>query len=156
VEEPVKQNPDDASEATVLEWRVHLFRSERPYRSVIAVSAVVTALAGGWVFIQDPFVLTAYFIILFFALGEFFFPVKYRITNKGVYKFAWIGPRFMDWKRIKRAYKNEFGVKLSIFSEPSPFESFRGLFIRFGENRDEVVSTVRRLVPGRSAGNAGA
>jgi hypothetical protein len=145
-------NKAEEKEETLLEWSVHLFKREKRYRSILATVAVVTALVGGWVLIRDPLVVAVYALIIFFALGGFFFPVKYRVTDKGVYSFAWTGPRFMPWDRIKRCYKNEHGVKLSVFEYPSPMESFRGLFIRFGDKRDEVLSLVKRLAQGRSTG----
>lgn len=149
-----EEKKDGTEEEVLLKWKVHLFRSERRYRSIIALIAVLTAMVGGFVMIGEPLIIAAYALILFFALGDFFFPVSYRITEKGAYAVGWTGARFMAWGRVKRAYKNDHGVKLSIFEHPTALESFRGLFIRFGDRRDEILSLVRKLAQGRSTGTA--
>jgi hypothetical protein len=149
-----KKEGAEKKEETFLEWNVHLFRRERRYRSALALLAVLTAVVGGFVLVREPIAVAAYIIILFFALGAFFFPVKYRITDRGAYSIAWTGARFMAWERVRRAYKNEHGVKLSIFEHPSPLEAYRGMFMRYGDRKNEILSLVRRLAQGRSAGTA--
>lgn len=142
----MKENNTESKEENVLaEWTVHLFKKEKKYRSILAIAAVATALAGGAYVVGEPIYVAVYALILFFTLGEFFFPVKYRVTDRGVYSLSCVGPRFMPWEKVRRLYKNDIGVKLSIFEYPSPMESFRGMLVRPGEEPEEKIFIIREL-----------
>lgn len=141
-------------ETTHIEWRVHLLAEVDRSKAVIATLAVLSAIAGGIVFVGEPVVILVYLFILYFALGEFFLPIKYRITSKGVYIISWTGPKFLAWDRIKKHIVTSDGVKFSIFAGPSPFESFRGQFVRYGDKKDEIISLAEGMAEGRSTGTS--
>jgi len=149
-------------EETLIEWRVHLMMKERPYRVALAIIAPIACLVLGFQIMRDiiphTFVFAAvigiFGLIFFFSLADFFFPIRYRLTSRGAYTFSWTGIRFIEWKRVKKAYKNESGIKLSIFQYPSPWESFRGMYLQFGDNRDELISVVKRIVNPDPEGNS--
>lgn len=124
-------------------WRVHL-AVERPGRAALLVAvalgsgALCYSLFGNWVFaLASAGVLLA-------ATAEFLFPVSYRLDEAGAEMRCLFGGRKMDWSEVRKAYLVEAGVKLSPLPRRSRLEAYRGVFLRFEGNRDEVLAAVRR------------
>jgi len=51
------------------------------------------------------------------------------------------------WNTYRSHWPDRNGVLLSPFPRRSRLENFRGLFVRFENNREDVVAFVRRYVP---------
>lgn len=125
-----------------LEWRVHPARRD-PWRAlllvgIIAASALLGAVSfGSWLLAgATAFLLTG-------ATAEFLLPTRYRITPEGAEQRNLFAPRRIRWAEVKRAYLTEDGIKLSPLGRPSRLESTRGVFLRFADNRSEVIAAVR-------------
>ena len=54
-----------------------------------------------------------------------------------------------DWKVYRSYYVDKNGVLLSPFTEPTRLENFRGLYIMFNNNRDEVASFIKARIGGK-------
>jgi hypothetical protein len=50
------------------------------------------------------------------------------------------------WSQYRSCYPDKNGVLLSPFVRPSRLENFRGTYIRFWNNREEVVSFVKTMI----------
>lgn len=143
---------DKQKEEVFFDWKVHLVKEDALYRSVLAVSIVVMAVAvvqiyGGSLFLTIP--LTVFLLI---SVADYFLPIRFRITNRGAYRVSTMGVRFLEWERVKRVYIDDKGIKLSLFQKQTRLEAFRGLFLFFGKERDGVIKAVRRA---RRADGAG-
>lgn len=126
------------------EWRVFLARRQ-PGRAAAAVALCLGAAAWAWYYFGSPLPALATLFLLLAAVGEFLFPVRYRLDEAGAEAkspFYW---RRILWKEVKQVYSGEEEIKLSPLRHPSPREAFRGVLLRCPDNRDEVLATVRKL-----------
>ncbi|MBI3910848.1 MAG: hypothetical protein HY320_07930 [Armatimonadetes bacterium] len=125
-----------------LEWRVHL--AKRQPRRAAAVAAIILASAalcqllfGNWLFsLFTAFALCA-------ATAEFLLPIRYRLTPQGAEQWNLFAARRILWSGVKRAYLLEDGVQLSPLAIPTRLERYRGVFLRFADNRSEVLAAIR-------------
>jgi len=135
------------AEVTILAWRVHRLREEPGRLPLVAVGYGV-ALGLWWLLFPHPLALFVPLVSLTSALGEYLFPVSYRLTDRGAHVAN--GPfvrLFLAWPDVRRATVGDDGVCLSPLARPdSPLAVFRGVRLRFaGGNAEAVTETVRRL-----------
>jgi len=81
-------------------------------------------------------------VILLGALGPFFLPTDYELTSDKVRVRFLFSQREKDWSFYRSFYVDKNGILLSPFEQPSRLENFRGIYIRFGRNKDQVVKFV--------------
>lgn len=81
-------------------------------------------------------------VILLVALWPVFTPTKYLLDDKGITLTRPLRREFRPWDRFRRYEVGRLNVLLSPFSHPSRLDSFRGLVLRLGDNREEVVAFV--------------
>lgn len=84
--------------------------------------------------------------IMFGSLSTFFLPTSYAMDEKGVYIKTLSGIRSGNWEKYRSFYPDKNGVFLSPFTRPRRIENFRGIYIRFSENRTEVLAFVERSI----------
>ena len=139
-------NTAAAEENVVLRWQVHLAK-EKP-RSLVGVAVVVVGMAVAAFFWFGSVVpAIAMVLALLGALSDFLFPVTYTLTLTHASASTPVGKRVMAWKDVKKCYIDDFGVKLSPLSRKSRLEAYRGVYLRFGDKRAEVLDAVARLRP---------
>lgn len=97
------------------------------FRSPIAVIVTVLALIG--------------------ALSDFLLPMTFVITTKNVSAYTLAGKRMMAWEDVRKCYIDESGVKISPLPRASRLEAYRGVYLRFGDRKEEVIAAVTRLKP---------
>jgi len=145
IDSPAKQgeNRADAALAPVLEWRVHLARRQ-PRRTLFVAAAVVlgSMLAGlacsslVWAVIGA--------LLLSLACAEFFFPIHYRLSADGIRSRNLLSWRRMAWDRVRICYLDQHGIKVSPLRHRSRLETYRGIYLWFGDgNREQVTAAVR-------------
>ena len=136
--------PDAASTEPILAWRVHLLR-ENPARMFLIAPIVVISLLVCCSVIHS-LLFTAIILFLFVsALSEYLFPIRFEITNRGASARSLLGKTFIEWDRVKKYYVDNKGIKLSPLSRQGRLEAYRGVYLRFGDRRDEVVEAVRGM-----------
>ncbi|MCJ7458582.1 MAG: hypothetical protein MUP17_06300, partial [candidate division Zixibacteria bacterium] len=54
--------------------------------------------------------------------------------------------RKMEWGKYRSFYMDKNGVLLSPFEKPSRLENFRGIYLRFNQNKDEVVNFIKQRI----------
>lgn len=84
-------------------------------------------------------------VLLLLATREFFLPIRYRLTEEGAYAEGFMSSYFISWGKVKRCDLSGEGLKLSPFGRSSRLESFRGVYLRFADNCEEVVEMVKVL-----------
>ncbi|MBS1709540.1 MAG: hypothetical protein JSS65_12575 [Armatimonadetes bacterium] len=79
------------------------------------------------------------------STSELFLPVRYRLDDNGAQsKCGWSSTE-VKWGDVRRVVDGELGVKLSPVPENSKVAPFRGVYLRFNGNREEVLATIRAL-----------
>ena len=116
----------------------------RAYALVAIIAGV--SLGVGLSFESAPWGLFSAVMLLVFT-GRYFVPTTYTLDAGGV-RARFLGRETRRaWSGVRALYKHADGVHLSPFARPSRLDPFRGLFLRFTGNRDEVLAFCERHVP---------
>jgi len=132
-------------EGAVLNWRCHPVK-RRPMVS-LAVTAFIVLVGLLVYFATDSrgFTVLA-LVVLFASLAKFFFPTEYRLSDKKIKIKTTTQTLVKEWSMYRSCYSDKNGILLSPFTRPSRLENFRGLYIMFEKNRDEVTAFVKERV----------
>jgi hypothetical protein len=133
-----------ASDAPVLTWSVHLLK-EQPGRMLLIAPTMLASLAIAYAIFRSPLFLLAVLFLYCSALAEYLFPVRYEINESDASVRTIVGRTFVEWNRVKKCYLDDRGIKLSTLDTPGRLEAYRGVYLRFNGNADEVTSAVRRI-----------
>ena len=128
----------------ILTWKVHLIR-ENPVKVLLIAPVLLISLLVCYVFTHSPIFMAVTLALLASSLADFLFPVRYEINERGASSKTLLGRTFMEWDRVKKYYLDDHGIKLSTLPRPGRLEAYRGLYLRFGGNQDEVIGVVRRM-----------
>jgi len=82
------------------------------------------------------------FVVMYLSLAKFYLPTHYQLSDKNVTIKTTTQTIQKNWKEFRSAYPDKNGILLSPFTEPTRLENFRGLYLMFNNNRDDVVSFV--------------
>jgi hypothetical protein len=126
-----------------LRWSVHLATESR-VKLICAVAAVLLACVGAFA-VVGPVGPIAVALALTGALAEFLFPVTFEIGPKSAVCKTLFKRSEIAWDHVKTCYVNDWGVKLSPLEPGNRLEPFRGVFLRFGGNRDQVIEAVKSM-----------
>jgi hypothetical protein len=136
----------DTSEELVLRWQVHLAKNQpKRFAGLIAAAVGLALLAYMWFGSPIPAVIMAF--VFFGALSDFLLPVTYTLTATHASASTLVGKRVMAWKDVRKCYLDDYGVKLSPLRRRSRLEAYRGVYLRFGDRREEVLDAVKKLRP---------
>jgi hypothetical protein len=128
----------------ILAWKVHLLR-EDPKKVLLIAPVVLASLVVSY-FLFHSLLLPAVALLIFAsALSEYIFPVRYEITSAGATARTMVGRTAVGWDRVKKYYVDDRGIKLSTLPSSGRLEAYRGVYLRFGGSRDEVIEAVRRM-----------
>jgi len=103
---------------------------KRPLRAAVTIALIALVLAIGWVWVH-PFVAFLMGLFLLNAVGEFLFPIRYKITNEGVEVSSFLHDRKLRWEQIRRLVAFHDSVFLSPFPKPNRLDSLRGVWLRW-------------------------
>jgi len=133
------------NDGVLLEWRVHLLRRAQPRRTVRVV--LIIAIVGVLALMTFGHPLYALIVLaaLIGALSDFFFPMRFRLTETEAVSSTLLSARKLPWERVRQVYEQADGVKLSPLPRPSRLEAYRGIYLWFGENREEVLAVVHKM-----------
>lgn len=146
--ETIQTETTTPPDETTLVWTVWLLKREHPLRAVAALALVVLALYAGMHVVDNAFVVGLYAVILLAAIGEFLFPVRYRLSPDGASATSWYGRIHIPWSRIRRLQRDDKGLKVSVYQRDTLLDRFRGMYLRFEDNADEVLALARRFARG--------
>jgi hypothetical protein len=130
-----------------IRWSAHPLLDESPAKStllftiILGLSVAVTLSfeSGGYGFLT--------FGLLTASLSRYFFFTRYALDASGVQISHLSMRRKIPWTQIRRRRIYPDGIFLSPFNRPNRLDSFRGCFLRFAENRDEVIQFVQSHIP---------
>lgn len=136
---------DEKEPSQVLEWVCH--PAKKNPKVTILVSIFIAVLIVIVYFITySPWLCILAFLILFGSLASFYFPTYYRLTDKEIIIKTKAQTTVKKWSQYRSYYPDKNGVLLSPFVRPTRLENFRGLYIKFWHNRDEVVAFVKEQI----------
>jgi len=138
------------SEAS-LKWASH------PLKKNVWVSIlVVIFLFAIWFVVylttRNPFLVALSVVIMLGSLSSFFLPTRYELDDDKVKIRYLLSMREKKWEMFRSYYMDKNGVLLSPFDKPSRLENFRGLYIRFDHNKEQVVDFVKSKIVKRQDG----
>mgnify|MGYP006972338587 CR=1 FL=1 len=128
----------------ILTWKVHLLR-EQPSKLLLVIPAAALSLVASCVLFQT---FTLGLIVLFLimaSLAEYLFPIRYQLDERGASARTLTSLTRIEWRRVKKYYLDDHGIKLSPLSRQTRLEAYRGVYLRFGDRRDEIIRAVKEI-----------
>jgi len=143
--QPQKDRPPDDSQGPVLAWTVHPVK-RRPLVSVAVTAFVIFIAIMVYTWMESHWFTALALLIMLMSLAKFYFPTYYKLTDKGVTVKSTSQTLVKEWKLYRSCYPDKKGVLLSPFVQPTRLENFRGLYVMFEGNGDEVTAFVREQI----------
>jgi len=135
-----------SSDNNFYEWTVFPMR-ENPARGILFwVIVIVTIWAVYWN-VGSLFLTFVAAFMLLGSLTSFFLRTTYRIDENGAGFRRFIFKKLVGWSRIRSVNDEQSGIFLSPFPVKSKLENFRGIFLPYRNNRDNVIEIMRKYVP---------
>ena len=129
----------------ILVWESFPLRDDYP-RSLLLLILLAALPAGVYVTLGDPALVVVALLLPGLSLWRYFLPTTYEMSDDGV-RFVTLGvTRARPWSHFRNYYVHDVGIHLSSFPAPSPLDPFRGTFLRFRGNREEVVRFIERRI----------
>ena len=118
-------------------WTVHLATHAGRRKAGFVVAVILCAMAAAHLALGGVIPAVAMGLVLVAAVGDFLFPVTYKITSEAASSRSLFSHQIIKWKDVKACYLSEDGVKVSPLSKRTRFEAYRGVFLRFpvGDDR---------------------
>ena len=127
-----------------MEWTSIPYRENK--RKTIFLAIFLVVLVVGLYFSFGVFWAILSIVLIGGAILPYFLPTTYVLDDKGVKKKGLIMETRKLWEDFRSYYPDKNGVLLSPFVRPSRLENFRGLYIRFKENREEVLAIIEKNI----------
>jgi hypothetical protein len=146
--EPVPSHERNKERATQpqdpgLRWTVHLAKTHPTKAVVVVLFGIGAATFGVLVFQNYVLAALAIFMILW-STADFMLPVRYTIDSEGASCRYGLHFGSIHWDEVKRVTLLSDGVKLSPLERVSRLEPFRGVLLRYANNREEVLAAIER------------
>jgi hypothetical protein len=128
-----------------LEWKVWPAK-ERPLLSFgLIVFLFAIWVSVGYFYREGVWVLLA-IVLLSGAVAPFFVITRYRLDEEGVSIKRYVTTMKKRWGELRSYYPDKNGVLVSPFVKPSRLENFRGVYLRFGGNREKVLAVLEQNI----------
>lgn len=134
------------SENSRIEWVSYPAGENK--RVAIFVLIFILGLSSGIYYLYGIIYGILSILILSLSLLNYFTPTEYILNDEGVKVKRVLNKEEIRWDKIRSYYPDKNGVLLSPFPVPSRLENFRGTFIKFSGNRDEVLEYIRKKMNG--------
>jgi hypothetical protein len=147
-----EDGPTDEGE--VLEWTTHPMK-RKPVITVLVSLFIMVVTIGVYYWTESNWLAVFALVVLLASLARFFFPTSYRLSDRRITVKTLTQTLHKDWSVYRSCYPDRNGILLSPFLVPSRLENFRGLYLIFSDNRDEVTGFVQeRVKRARRAGSS--
>ena len=129
------------SAADSLTWSVHLARRNSRKTAWALLAILLGALAAGVGFRSAAAGMLT-LILLLGSISDYLFPVRYRLSRRGIEARGLLFVRRMSWNQVRRVVREAAGVKLSPRPRHSRLEAYRGIYLWFQDNEAEVMAAI--------------
>lgn len=137
--------PDLTPRREALTWISHPLKKNKR-NTLLVILFLVLAPAIVFFSTRSLFFLLLSFLILLGSLSSFFLPTSYELSQERIRVKFFFNTKEMEWKKYRSFYVDKNGVLLSPFEKPSRLENFRGIYIRFNQNKEEVVNFLKERI----------
>ncbi len=137
--ELVDENP------IALKWTVHPAKKNLPLTILVIIFLVILCISIYISFDSLSLSLLSA-IFLFGSLSSFFFPTTYLLCDKGIIVKTIFREFYREWVSFKRYYIDKNGILLSPFLYKTRLENFRGLYVRFDSNKQQIVDFIKSRI----------
>ncbi len=135
-----------------LTWIAHPARARKRAAALTLIFMLIIFVVV-YLISLSPWMVVLAAAIFVGSLSTFFFPTRYELSREKIkvkYLFTTI---VKDMSMYRSFYPDKNGLLLSPFVRPSRLENFRGLYIKYHRNKDEVDAFVKRIFEERADGN---
>ena len=134
-----------------LAWSVHLAR-RRPRQAVLVAAFIIgPSVLAAYAF-GSPFFGLLAAVLLTASVGDYAFPLRFTLSEGGIDARGLIHRRRMSGRQVRRVLRDDLGVKLSPLPRPSRLDAFRGIYLWFEGNAEEVMAAIDHHVRREAAG----
>ncbi|MCE5323094.1 hypothetical protein LLG46_07240 [bacterium] len=138
-----RTDPTKADNEVVLSWNVHLARQYPTKLAILAgLTAFVSIAAYWWI---GALAVAAVAVVMIAGFADFVFPINYVLTHESALCRTKFKQSEIKWENVRHCYLDNLGVKLSPLDRQSRLEAFRGVYLRFADNRNDVIDAVKAL-----------
>jgi len=132
-------------------YTIHLAR-RRPTQAAAAVAVITAAcLAAGFGF-QSLLLGLLAAALLIASVSDYLFPLTFTLTDEAAEARGPLHRRRLPWAQVRRVSRDNLGLKLSPLPQPSRLDAFRGIYLRFADNADDVMAFVAHHTKAEAAG----
>lgn len=128
-----------------LQWSVYPVRENWRISILVIVLLLFVWISIYFLFNEIIWVILA-IILLGGSLLPFFTVTRYHLDEHEVRVYRFLTSTRKQWSAFRSYYPDKQGVLLSPFTKPSRLENFRGVFLRFGNNRQEVLRFIEQKI----------
>jgi hypothetical protein len=139
---PTIASGSETESEPIIEWTTHPVKRKPLVSVLVSLFIIVVVVIVYYIMSSKAFALLA-LLILFASLAKFYFPTTYRLTHDKITIKTVTQTLHKDWSIYRSCYPDKNGILLSPFVRPSRLENFRGLYLIFANNRDEVTQFVK-------------
>ncbi|MBK7092589.1 MAG: hypothetical protein IPH59_12870 [bacterium] len=118
----------------------------RQRTAVIVAAFLVMLVVIVYLLTYSPLFTVAAALILWGSLSQFYLKTTFEFTEKMIRVKYLINKVEKDWSQYRTFYEDKNGVLLSPFVRSSRLENFRGIYIRFAGNREDVMKIVKSKI----------
>jgi len=130
-------------DAIKLEWTVHPLKAN--WKVSIGLIIFLIALCASIYFSFNSLTfLILSVVFLVGSLSSFFLPTTYMFLDDCIIVKSVFRRFSRQWNSFKRYYPEKKGVFLSPFLHPTRLENFRGLYVRFNNNKTDVIDFIKQ------------
>lgn len=142
-----QRNPQAAppDEGAVLEWTCHPMK-RRPLAAVLTSVLIIVLTFIVYLSTESRMFAVLALVILLLSLAKFYFPTQYRLTDRRIMIKTTTHTQVKEWPLYRSSWPDKNGILLSPFADQSRLENFRGLFLLFDRNGDEVTAFVKARI----------
>lgn len=113
----------------------------------MVVWAVFWNIRLDFTFAQSMVYTFAATLFLLISLSSFYLPTHFKIGKEGVSLKRWFYVKTMTWERIRSVKDEKTGLFVSPFPARRRLENFRGIYLYYKGNRDEIMRTFLEYKP---------
>jgi len=124
-----------------MKWDVKLWE-KHPKRLYAILAACLGAGCVGYVVFGKVLFSIIGFAVIATATAEFWIPQKFKIDDSGASSRNGFAVTSISWSDVKRVTEDDDGVKLSPLEKDSALSPFRGVYLRYCSNRQEVIRAI--------------
>lgn len=127
-----------------MEWIVRLWE-QAPEKRWLALLVAIGSAGLGWVLFRAVILAFVGFAAIMGSTSEYWLPLRFKLDARGASVRCGVSVTAIDWSAVKRVAESEIGVRLSPLEKPTRTAQFRGVFLRYAGNRDQVLEYVNNL-----------